>query len=387
MKIGILKETLFVKGNIEKRVAATPETLKKLKAMGASVFVEKDAGFAAGFADNAYEAAGATIVADFKDIVKESDIILKVNGLSLDVARDEYTGLKKDAIVLGLLDPMGNPDVCKDLVSSGASFFSLDLIPRISRAQAMDVLSSQSNLAGYRAVIEAAYRSDRAFPMMMTAAGTIAPARVLIIGAGVAGLQAIATAKRLGAIVSAFDVRAAAKEQVESLGATFIDVPEDENETLETAGGYAKEASAAYKERQSRKLHDALKKSDIVITTALIPGKKAPLLVTEEMLADMKSGSILIDLAALSGGNVAGSAPNKEVITKNGVIIMGLSNLPSHIARDASHLYARNVISFCELLLTKKDEKAHIHINLDDEIISKTLIVHQGAVRFSMPSQ
>lgn len=275
-----------------------------------------------------------------------------------------------------MLAPFDNRAALPGWAAKNLSTFALELIPRITRAQTMDVLSSQSNLAGYRAVIEAANAFGRAFPMMMTAAGTVPPARVLVLGAGVAGLQAIATARRLGAIVSAFDVRAAAKEQVQSLGATFVEVEGAEN--AETSGGYAKEVSEDFKMRQQAKIHETLKKSDIAIATALIPGKPAPVLITEAMVKDMKPGSVIVDLAVERGGNCPLSEAGK-VVQKHGVTLIGHDNMPSRIAVDASALYARNVFSFLSLLINK-DKKDELHINVEDEIIKGTLLTHQGQV-------
>ena len=369
MKVAVLKERL----SGENRVAASPDTVKKLIALGTTVVVEKGAGEASSFTDAAYQDAGATIAATAKDAVAGAVVILKVRA-----PEDEDTllnELSEGAVLIGNLAPYDRRAQLETYARKNISAFSLELIPRITRAQAMDVLSSQSNLAGYRAVIEGGHVFGRAFPMMMTAAGTVAPARVLVLGAGVAGLQAIATARRLGAVVSAFDVRAAAKEQVESLGATFVEVEGAEN--AETKGGYAKEVSEDFKKRQQAKIHETLKKNDIVISTALIPGKPAPVLITEEMVRDMKNGSVIVDLAAERGGNCTLTEPDK-VVVRHGVSIIGYTNIPSRIAVDASALYARNVLNFLSLMIDK--ETRNLKINLDDEIIKGTLLTHAGAI-------
>jgi len=290
---------------------------------------------------------------------------------------DELGAMQSGAILVGMLNPYGAKDTVQQYASANISAFSMEFVPRITRAQAMDVLSSQSNLAGYRAVIEGAAEYGRALPMMMTAAGTVAPARVLILGAGVAGLQAIATAKRLGAIVSAFDVRPAVKEQVQSLGATFVEVDPEATANAETSGGYAKEMGEDYKRKQAQKIHDTLKKTDIAISTALIPGKPAPVLITEDMVKDMKLGSIIVDLAVESGGNCPLSEVGK-IVTKHGVKIMGLTNIPGRIAADASALYARNLFNFVSLMIDKASNS--IKINMEDEIIKGTLLTHSGAL-------
>lgn len=353
----------------EKRVAATPETVKKLITLGHEVTVETGAGIGSAIPDTSYTEAGAKIAKDLTAALKGADIVLKVQRpMSKDEDRDEMTDMPKGCTLIAMLDSLTETKQVDVYKAKNIKAFALERAPRITRAQSMDVLSSQSNLAGYRAVIEAAYENPRAFPMMMTAAGTIAPARVLILGAGVAGLQAIATAKRLGAVVSAFDVRKAAKEQVESLGASFVEVEGEEN--AETAGGYAKETSKEYQQRQAEKIHETLKKVDIAITTALIPGKPAPKLITEAMIKDMKHGAVIVDMATPAGGNVEGSKPDKVVQSK-GVTIIGYSNLASRIAQDASALYARNVLKFLELLF---DDKGALNINTEDEIIKACLI-------------
>jgi NAD(P) transhydrogenase subunit alpha len=369
MKIAVLKE---IRPD-EKRVAATPETVGKLKGMGVDVAVETNAGMGASFTDEAYVKAGATI-ADKAAVLANADILLKVQR---PVDGQEISGLKKGALLIGLLEPYGAKESLKTYAAQGINAFSLELVPRISRAQSMDVLSSQSNLAGYRAVIEAANTFGRAFPMMMTAAGTIAPARVLVMGAGVAGLQAIATARRLGAMVSATDVRLAAKEQVESLGATFVMVQDEETKAAETSGGYAKEMSDAYKAKQAALIAETIKKQDVVITTALIPGRPAPRLVTDSMLQTMKQGSVLVDLAITQGGNVEGAEANKTV-DRYGVKIIAPSNMASHAAVDASSLYAKNLISYLSLILDTKT--GALAVNWEDEIIKATSLTRDGAV-------
>lgn len=356
----------------EKRVAATPETVKKLVALGAEVTVEKSAGEASSFADDLYVAAGAKIAATRADAVADADIILKVQ-----VGLEDLEGVKKGAIVAGLYAPYQNSDLLKAAANKGINAFSMELVPRITRAQAMDVLSSQSNLSGYKAVLDAAEHFNRAFPMMMTAAGTIAPARVFVMGAGVAGLQAIATAKRLGAVVSATDVRPASKEQVESLGGTFIAVQDEEFKAAETAGGYAKEMSAEYKAKQAKLVEETIAKQDIVITTALIPGRPAPKLITAAMVESMKAGSVIVDLAVESGGNCELSESGK-VVVKNGVTIVGHKNVPSRLATDASSLYARNLFNLLGLLIDK-DSKA-LSVNWDDDIIKGIALTKDGLI-------
>jgi len=356
----------------ETRVAATPETVKKFKAMGLDVTVEAGAGAHANFSDADYAAMGATIAPDAA-FVKNADIVLKVRGPEAA----EIAHLKKGAMLAGLLSPATDKDTIAKLGEAGITAFAMELLPRISRAQAMDVLSSQANLAGYKAVIDAAATFGRAMPMMMTAAGTIAPARVLIMGVGVAGLQAIATAKRLGAIVSASDVRPATKEQVESLGGTFVAVMDEEFAQAQTAGGYAKEMSKEYQAKQAALIAETIKKQDIVITTALIPGRKAPVLVTEDMVKTMKPGSVIVDLAAEAGGNCPLTKAG-EVCEAHGVTIMGYTNLPGRLAVDSSSLYARNLFNFVGLLVDKKT--GALALNWDDEIVKGAGLTHDGAV-------
>src|SRR6185436_6393955 len=356
----------------EARVAATPETVKKLKGLGVDVVVESGAGEGAHYADPDYQAAGATIAAN-GTALKNADIALKVRGPEAE----EIGQLKRGAILVSLLAPATERETISKLADAGIDAFAMEYLPRISRAQAMDVLSSQANLAGYKAVIDAAAEFGRAMPMMMTAAGTIAPARVLVMGVGVAGLQAIATARRLGAIVSATDVRPATKEQVESLGGTFVAVMDEEFKNAQTAAGYAKEMSKEYQAKQAALIAETIKKQDIVITTALIPGRKAPVLVSEEMVKTMKPGSIIVDLAAEQGGNCPLTKAN-EVITVHGVTIMGHTNLPGHLAVDASNLYARNLFNFVSLIVDKKTGEAKL--NWDDEIIKGSGVTRDGKI-------
>ena len=377
MRIAVAKE----RRDGERRVAATPDSVKKLIGLGAEVAVEAGAGVAASFADALYEAAGATIAKNYAAAVAGADILLKVRA-PLGKAEaggkgkiDEITPLPKGCRVIGMLAPHAEPKALDAYAAQGLTTMSLELVPRITRAQTMDVLSSQSNLSGYKAAVLAADTFDRAFPMMMTAAGTIPPARVVVIGAGVAGLQAIATARRLGAIVSAFDVRAAAKEQVESLGASFVEV--EGAEDMETAGGYAKEASEDYKKRQAAALAEHLRKQDIVITTALIPGRPAPRIVTEDMVKGMKPGAVIVDIAVEAGGNCALSKPDK-IVEAHGVRIVGPTNLPSRLAVDASQLYARNLVAFLTPLIDP--EIKAIELDWEDEIVAATVLTHEGKI-------
>ncbi len=362
----------------EKRVAATPETVKKYRALGFDVIIERGAGEASRYPDSQYVDAGATIAPDAASALKEADIVLKVQRpQSAAEGADELALLKKGAMLVSVLSPYQAPEQVKAYAAAGVNAFAMEFMPRITRAQTMDVLSSQSNLAGYRAVIEAAYEFGRAMPMMMTAAGTVAPARVLVMGAGVAGLQAIATARRLGAIVSATDVRLAAKEQVESLGATFVVAESDELKSAETAGGYAKEMSEDFKKKQAALIAETIKKQDIVITTALIPGKKAPVLVDDAMVKSMKPGSIIVDLAVEQGGNCTLAKPG-EIVEVGGVKIVGHLNLPARLATDASALYAKNLLNFLTPLIDK--ESKTLKINWDDEIIKGTALTRDGQV-------
>ncbi len=360
MKIAVVKETHAD----EPRVAATPDSVKAYLKMGFDVQVEKGAGVKADITDEAYQEAGATVTdTPFED----ADVILAVR------APKNLLKAKENAVICAQFSPYDNTELLDMMAKQKLSSLSLELMPRITRAQSMDVLSSQSNLAGYKAVLEAANAFGRAFPMMMTAAGTIPPARVLVLGAGVAGLQAIATAKRLGAIVHAFDVRAAAAEQVESLGGKFISV--EQKADAETSGGYAKEMDDDYKQRQRQAIIDALKKTDIVITTALIPGKKAPILLDDEMLLNLKTGSVVVDIAAERGGNCSLTKPG-NVLKTHGITIIGYNNIAGRLAADASRLYAKNVLTLVQLLKTEDG----LEINLDDEIIQGILLTHQGEI-------
>ena len=361
----------------ERRVAATPETVKKLVAQGLEVVVESGAGLGSSIPDEAYTAAGATIATTAAKALKTADIVLKVQRpLTKDEGGpDELALMKAGAVLIGTLSPYNAREQIAAYAAAKVDAFAMEMVPRITRAQSMDVLSSQANLAGYRAVIDAAAEFGRAFPMMMTAAGTIAPARVMVMGAGVAGLQAIATARRLGAIVSATDVRAVAKEQVESLGATFVMVDDEAAKDAETAGGYAKEMSEDYKKRQAELIAETVKKQDIVILTALIPGRPAPMLLTKEMVASMKPGSVVVDLAVEQGGNCALSEAG-GVVEKHGVRIVGHLNVPSRVAVDASALYARNLLSFLTLIWdAKAGQKA---VQWDDDILKAAALTREG---------
>jgi NAD(P) transhydrogenase subunit alpha len=374
MKVAVVKE----RRAFEHRVAASPDTVKRMIGMGLQVVVESSAGEGAWFRDAAFAEAGASIAADEATALGEADIVLKVQRplIGGEGGIDELALFKHGAVLIGLLQPAQNPADAEAYAGAGIAAFAMELVPRITRAQTMDVLSSQANLAGYKAVIDAAAEFGRAFPMMMTAAGTIKAARILVMGAGVAGLQAIATGRRLGGIVSATDVRAAAKEQVESLGATFITVDEAAARTAETAAGYAREMGEDYQRRQRARITEALKRTDIVICTALIPGRKAPVLLTSAMVTELAAGSVIVDLAVEAGGNVEGSRPEETVLTPNGVKIIGPANMPSRIAADASQLYARNLLSFLALLVKDKELK----IDAADEIIKATLLTENGAV-------
>ena len=368
MRVAIPKETRPG----ETRVAATPESIKKLKGLGLDIVVQAGAGAGAKIADADYLAAGATIAPDAASTVRDADIVLMVRGPQ----GPEIANIKKGAVVAALLSPHTEQDNINALAAAGITAFAMELLPRISRAQSMDVLSSQANLAGYKAVVDAAATFGRAMPMMMTAAGTIAPARVLIMGVGVAGLQAIATAKRMGAIVSATDVRPATKEQVESLGGTFVAVMDEEFKNAQTAAGYAKPMSPEYQAKQAALTAETIKKQDIVITTALIPGRKAPILVTEEMIKTMKPGSVIMDLAAAAGGNTPLSRPD-EVVEAHGVTILGPTNLPGALAVDASSLYARNLFNFLSLIVDKKT--GALALDWNDEIVKGSAVTKDGA--------
>jgi len=375
MKIAIPKE----RRAHELRVAATPDTVRKYIGLGFEVVVETGAGLGSALTDEAYTAAGATIAADIASTLTGADIILKVQRPLAEGEGDvnELAMIKEGAILIAALSPYGAPETVAAYAAAKIDAFAMEFMPRITRAQSMDILSSQSNLAGYRAVIEAANEFGRAFPMMMTAAGTVPPARALVMGAGVAGLQAIATAKRLGAVVSATDVRPATKEQVESLGGTFVAVMDEEFQQAQTAGGYAKEMSKEYQAKQAALIAETIKKQDIVITTALIPGRKAPILVTDDMLKTMKQGAILVDLACEQGGNVEGAVAG-EVVEKYGVKIVGRINMPGRIAVDASALYAKNLLNFITPFVDK--ETKSLKMNWEDDVVKGTGLTRDGAV-------
>ena len=361
MRIGSILENQ----NFEKRISITPDVVKKYTSLGFEVVLQENYGKHLGISDKDYSDLGVKIYSDYKKILQDSDIIVQL-GLISD---DKASLLKENQSLIGVLNPYLNKDKLLNLAKKKIHPFSLELLPRITRAQSMDILSSQANLAGYKAVIESFANFEKAIPMMMTAAGTVPAAKVLVVGAGVAGLQAIATAKRMGAIVFATDVRMASKEQVESLGGKFLTVEGSEN--LETEGGYAKEASEEFKKKQEELLSETLKKIDIVICTALIPGKKAPLIIKDNMVSNMQSGSVIYDLAAIQGGNTAFTEVDK-VIDKNGVRIMGESNILNRLPVSSSSLYAKNMFNFVDNLYDKENKK--ININLEDEIIEKTLI-------------
>ncbi|MBX6327771.1 MAG: Re/Si-specific NAD(P)(+) transhydrogenase subunit alpha [Pseudolabrys sp.] len=366
MRIAVARE---VDAN-EPRVAATPETVKKLRSLGASVAVARGAGLASGIPDAEFESAGAELGAE---VGRDADIVLKVRRPT----EEEMAVYRKGALVIAMMDPYGNEAALAAMARAGLVGFAMELMPRITRAQSMDVLSSQANLAGYRAVIDAAEQYGRALPMMMTAAGTVPAAKVFVMGAGVAGLQAIATARRLGAVVTATDVRPAAKEQVESLGAKFIAVEDEEFRQAETAAGYAKEMSKEYQVKQAALVAEHIKKQDIVITTALIPGRPAPRLVSQAMVASMRPGSVIVDLAVERGGNVEGVRPG-EVARVGEVKIVGYLNVAGRLAASASALYARNLLNFVDILIDKKEKK--LAVDWDDEIIRATLLTRDGAV-------
>ena len=367
MRAYILKES-----ESELRVSASPDSVKKMVELGISVNIQTSAGQNSNFSDESYKANGAEIFNNTSEI-SNADIIIKVN----KPTDDEISSMKEGSLFIGSLDPYNSSETLNKLRDKGVTSFAMELMPRITRAQSMDILSSQSNLAGYKAVIDATYLFNKAMPMMMTAAGTIAPAKVMVFGAGVAGLQAIATAKRLGAIVSATDVRMAAKEQVESLGGKFVMVEDDESQDAETSGGYAKEMSDEFKAKQAKLISDTLAAQDIAICTALIPGKKAPILISEEQVRSMKPGSIIIDLAAESGGNcecsVAGET--KEV---GGVHVVGSKDITSTISEDASALFSKNILNFLTLLIDS--ESKSISIDWDDEIIQGILVTKNNEI-------
>ena len=368
-RIAVTKETAAG----ETRVAATPDSVKRLVTLGAAVVVESGAGLAAAVPDADYAAAGAEVAPDAATALAGADLLFKVRA----PADAEIAALKPGALAVALLDPFNARPALDALAARGAAALAMEFVPRISRAQSMDALSSQANLAGYRAVIEAAQAYGRAMPMMMTAAGTVAAAKVFVMGAGVAGLQAIATARRLGAVVTATDVRPASKEQVESLGAKFTAVIDDEFKAAETAAGYAKPMSPEYQAKQAALIGEHIKKQDIVVTTALIPGRAAPRLVTAEQAGSMRAGSVIVDLAVDQGGNVEGSRPGEVVTAAGGARIVGVSNMAGRIAADASALYAKNLVALAALLLDKDGDLAP---QWDDEILQGAVVVRDGAV-------
>lgn len=366
LNIAIIKENT----PFEKRVAATPDTVKKLTAMDCKITLEKGAGETANFLDADYKTAGAKIAATQEEAIQKADIVLSVQPQEALIK-----SMKKEALLIGLMKPYENKELIASSKSQNITTMAMELVPRISRAQSMDALSSQSNLAGYKAVLDATEHYHKALPMMMTAAGTVAPAKVFVMGAGVAGLQAIATAKRLGAVVSATDVRPAAKEQVQSLGANFIAVEDEEFKEAESAGGYAKEMSKDYQAKQAQLVEETIAKQDIVITTALIPGRPAPKLISDKMIKSMKVGSVIVDMAVEAGGNVAGSKRG-EVVEKHNVTIVGHENIASRLASDASALYAKNLLNLLNLII--KD--GALAIDWDDEIIQGMTLTKDGDI-------
>ncbi|MDP6708163.1 MAG: Re/Si-specific NAD(P)(+) transhydrogenase subunit alpha [Alphaproteobacteria bacterium] len=375
MKVAVPKE----RRPYEKRVAVSPETVKKLVGLGAEVRVEQGAGLDAAFPDAEFEAAGAVIAADAQSTIDDAEVVFKVRRpiTAAEEGPDELSLLKSGQILIAMLDPLMNREAMAEIAEAGICAFAMELMPRITRAQSMDVLSSQANLAGYKAVIDACEEFGRALPMMMTAAGTIAPARVFVMGAGVAGLQAIATARRLGAIVSATDVRPAAKEQVESLGADFVMVEDVESAQAETEGGYAREMSAEYQKKQAELVAETIRRQDIVICTALIPGRPAPTLVDETMVRSMKPGSIVVDLAVENGGNCTLSKGG-EIVDVDGVKIVAHLNVPSRLAIDASTLYAKNLLNFVSPFVDK--ETSEFVVDWEDELVLGTLVTREGRV-------
>ncbi|MFP6734060.1 MAG: Re/Si-specific NAD(P)(+) transhydrogenase subunit alpha [Rhodospirillales bacterium] len=374
MKLGVPKE----RREGESRVAVSPDTIKKLVALGFDVTVETGAGEQASFSDKLFSDAGATIADSAAAALGDADLVLKVRApMNAAEGQDEISQIKPAAMVIAHMSALAEPDGIKAMAAAGLTGFAMDLMPRITRAQSMDVLSSQSNLAGYKAVLDAAGELGRAFPMMMTAAGTIAPAKAFIMGVGVAGLQAIATAKRLGAVVTATDVRPATKEQVESLGAKFLEVDAEMEKDAQTEGGYAKEMPPEYLQKQKRVIAEHIKKQDVVITTALIPGRPAPVMVDDEMVASMPNGAVIVDLATEAGGNCTLSEAGK-VVKKNGVTIIAHANMPGRLAQDASSLFAKNLINFLTPLIDA--ETKQMNIDWDDEIIQGTLVCRGGKV-------
>ena len=378
MKIGIVRE----RRPNENRVAATPDTIKKFVGLGLEVHVETCAGTRAGITDTGFANAGAMVESGPAEVLGQADIVLKVQkpigpGAPVKGEADEVAMMKDGATLACLMEPYRDRGLFEALAARNISCYAMELVPRISRAQSMDVLSSQSNLAGYKAVIEAGAAFGRAFPMMMTAAGTVPPAKCLVMGAGVAGLQAIATARRLGSVVSATDVRPAAKEQVESLGASFVAVEDEEFKQAETAGGYAKEMSPAYREKQAALIAETIPKQDIVICTALIPGRPAPVLVSADMVKAMKPGSVIVDLAVEQGGNCPLSKLG-EVVEEHGVMIIGHANMPSRVAIDASALYAKNLLNFVSPLIAEGGTS--LSVDMEDEIVKGTLVTNAGEI-------
>ena len=370
MRIAVPAENL----SVETRVAVTPETIKKLAALGAEVVVQAGAGSASGIPDADFEAAGAKIAGSLSGAVAGAQVVLAVRR----PAAADLAGAAPGAAVIAIMDPYGQDEALAEFAQAGLSTFAMEFMPRITRAQVMDVLSSQANLAGYRAVIDGAGEYGRALPMMMTAAGTVPAAKIFIMGVGVAGLQAIATARRLGAIVTATDVRPATKEQVESLGAKFLAVEDEEFAQAQTAGGYAKEMSRDYQAKQAALTAAHIAKQDIVITTALIPGRPAPKLITADMVHSMRPGSVIVDLAVERGGNCELAVPGQTVVTDNGVKIVGHLNVPGRLAATASSLYARNLLAFMDTLVNK--ETKAFAPNWDDELVKATLLTRDGAV-------
>lgn len=367
MKLAVIRE----RRDAEKRVAASPDTVKKLVSLGFEVTVEQNAGVGAAIPDTEFTEVGAKIAETLDDTIQGADVIFSVQGLE----GDQLSSVKSGALQLSALNPFAERTRLDAYAAAGLTAFAMEFVPRITRAQSMDILSSQSNLAGYKAVLDAASHYGRGMPMMMTAAGTVAPAKVMVMGAGVAGLQAIATAKRLGAVVSATDVRPAAKEQVESLGGKFVMVEDEETAAAETSGGYAKEMSDEYKAKQAALIAETLAKQDIAITTALIPGRPAPVLITEDMVKSMKPGSVIVDLAVEAGGNCELSKPG-EIVETHGVTIVGYRNVPSRLAADASVLFAKNLLNF----ITPHVKDGVLEIDYEDEIISESLVTKDGAV-------
>jgi NAD(P) transhydrogenase subunit alpha len=370
MRIAVPSET---QGN-ETRVAATPDTVKRLIGMGADFVVQSGAGLSSGITDSEFETAGAKIASSAADTVRDADVVLQVRR----PVADALHGVKPGAIVLAVMDPYGNEAELQKLADAKVSAFAMEFMPRITRAQTMDVLSSQANLAGYRAVVDGAAEYGRALPMMMTAAGTVPAARIFIMGVGVAGLQAIATARRMGGVVTATDVRPATKEQVESLGAKFLAVVDEEFQQAQTAGGYAKEMSKEYQAKQAELTASHIAKQDIVITTALIPGRPAPKLISADMVRSMRPGSVIVDLAVERGGNCELARPGEVFFTGNGVKIVGHLNVPGRLAATASSLYAKNLFAFLETMIDT--EKKELAVNWDDELVTATLLTRDGAV-------